>query len=137
MNLPALTLWPEWAWAICNLDKRVENRTWTPGNRLPIGSTLAIHAGKHIGGKPGPGALEDGLDGLLSMAGDKLGPDWGPVICCPKSAIVAVATIDGFDREQRTPWDVAGLWHWRLRDVKVLAAPIPCRGAQGIWMVKP
>ena len=48
--LLALTLWPEWAYAITHLGKDVENRDW---ERLPTwltGRYLAIHAGAHIGG---------------------------------------------------------------------------------------
>lgn len=135
----ALTLWPEWAWAICHAGKRVENRTWHPGKRLPVGSQLAIHAGKHIGGRPGVEVALDAVDIVLAM--------WetdGPIrtmdeerrlSTCPRSAIVAVATIAGFDQEQRTRWDVPGAWHWRLEDVEVLPAPAACRGAQGLWTV--
>lgn len=48
--LHALTLWPEWAWAIAYLPeplaKRCENRTWTPSpKQLQPGDWLAIHAG--------------------------------------------------------------------------------------------
>lgn len=133
MNLPpfALTLWPEWAWAICHLDKRVENRTWAPGARLPVGSRLAIHAGKYIGGTLG--ATDEGVEAVRFMA---RGAQTVGIDRCTTSAIVAVVTIDGFDQEQRTKWDVPGLWHWRFRDVEVLATPIPCRGAQGLWAVK-
>ena len=48
-DLRALTLWPEWAWAIHHLDKRVENRGWP----IPAGEWFALHAGKS---PTGPGA---------------------------------------------------------------------------------
>jgi hypothetical protein len=35
-----------------HLDKRIENRTWKPPQKL-IGQRIAIHAGKSIGGRPG------------------------------------------------------------------------------------
>ena len=66
---PALTLWPEWAWAIDLpelLAKRVENR----GYALPIGVWTYLHAGKHIGGKPGRPSLEGGLRSVERMARD-------------------------------------------------------------------
>jgi hypothetical protein len=26
-----------------------------------------------------------------------------------------------------------GQWHWELTDVRPLAGPVPCRGAQRLW----
>ena len=52
--MKALTLTPEWAWAVTALDKRVENRTWRPPERM-IGQRIAIHAGK---ARPDIGAVE-------------------------------------------------------------------------------
>lgn len=175
----ALTLWPEWAWLIASgvtwpsdlVAKLVENRGWRPSevtrnargataaaraqvlHALPIGSRLAIHAGKHLGGRPGQEATREAVHGVLDMfrranPGRPL-PAAMNHACraldtpgfadrlrdCPKSAIVAVVTIDGYDQRQLTGWDVPGAWHWRLRDVVVLARPVPCRGAQGLWTI--
>ena len=48
----ALTLYPEWAWAIVALDKRVENRSGrspvVAAARKLIGKPLAIHAGAKL-----------------------------------------------------------------------------------------
>jgi len=48
----ALTLCPEWAWAIAALDKRVENRSGrspvVAAARKLIGKPLAIHAGAKL-----------------------------------------------------------------------------------------
>lgn len=66
---PALTLWPEWAWAIDlphPLAKRVENRSYA----LPVGVWIYLHAGKHIGGRPGKPAVEEGLWAVERMARD-------------------------------------------------------------------
>jgi hypothetical protein len=63
-------------------------------------------------------------------------PDYWPereLLACPRSAIVCVATVTSFDRNQLTGWDVPGCWHWRLSDVRVLEQPIPCKGALGLW----
>jgi len=49
------------------LGKDRENRTWSPPAYL-IGDWLAIHAGKHIGGKPGDDALLAGLTDLRDLA---------------------------------------------------------------------
>ena len=63
-SLQALTLWPEWAWAIVHLGKRVENRSWS----IPRGKWFALHAGKHIGGKSGAAASIEGIESLCTMA---------------------------------------------------------------------
>lgn len=60
----ALSVWPEWAWAIVNLDKRIENRTY----QLPstaFGKRIAIHASKSIGG--GLGGKKGYITAILRM----------------------------------------------------------------------
>ena len=44
-ELLALTVLQPFASAIARFGKDVENRTWLPGARLPVGGWLAIHAG--------------------------------------------------------------------------------------------
>ena len=118
----ALTLHPEWAWAICHAFKRVENRSWHPGKRLPVGSRLAIHAGRTI-------RRASSVQGLC-------GVDAETIARCQTSAIVAFVTIAGFDRDVLTIWDASDQWHWRLGEVEVLDAPILCSGAQGLWSTR-
>ncbi len=164
----ALTLWPEWAWAIVSgqgwpddlVRKLVENRGWRPSDAprsgrgptaadrervlhaLPVGARLAIHAGKNLSGRPGAEAAHEAVAAVLGMyqranPGRQLPfPGFREALRdCPKSAIVAVVTIDGYDQRQLTGWDVPDAWHWRFRDVQVIAEPIPCRGAQGLWAI--
>ena len=143
----AITLWAEWAWMICILGdgrsdglipKRVENRDWHPGQRL-IGTRIAIHAGKHLGGRRGDPAAEEAIDSVIGMfrlanPGRALPFDFrGRLLTCDRSAIVCTATVVGVDREQLTGWDVPGAWHWRLQDVLVLPSPVARQGAQGLW----
>lgn len=64
--LLALTLWPEWAYAIFQLGKDVENRTWT--QRGIEGCFIAIHAGAYIGGRKGARATREGLQAVLATA---------------------------------------------------------------------
>jgi len=49
MELRAISLWPEWVYAIANLNKRVENRSWTAPRKM-VGTKIGIHAGKSFGG---------------------------------------------------------------------------------------
>lgn len=160
--LHALTLHPEWAWAIAylppELAKRVENRSWIPGRKnqqLQPGDWLAIHAGalgcSRFGGVWGKRLYQMILTCRKQERGtaDKLwrvtiqhNDDLGHHGCLDgvpmreaTSAIVALARVDYWDREQMTSWDVEGPWHWRLTDVRVLAEPVPCKGRQGLWRV--
>lgn len=136
--MKALTLHQPWAHAICHLGKRVENRTWAPPASLPVGSLLAIHAGKvhdHAGHR-------QILAARLSL----------PTIF-PRAAVVAVAKLIGTCDAagvrtcmsgRRIDIDAGGLsaWFcgpvgWVLDDVRVLREPVPCKGRQGLWDLPP
>lgn len=69
MRLDVLTLWAEWAAGIAYLGKLTENRGWWPPRSL-VGRRFAIHAGAHIGGRPGWPAHDIGLAGLRETALD-------------------------------------------------------------------
>ena len=158
----ALTLWPEWAWAIHNLDKRVENRGWP----IPLGEWFALHAGKNIGGRPGATACDEGLMGLVDMA-ERAGWDarligvdanWTAIFDkdgrtvgargshgdftyapIPTSAIVGLFRVTRHDAP-----NTGDLGGWRVFDAvanridyRPLTEPVPCKGAQGLWTVPP
>lgn len=151
-ELMALTLWPEWAYAVCHLGKRVENRPWAPTERqLRPGERFAIHAGKSVGGAPGRAAYQRGIVAVRDMAW-RAGwatpmPNGNFVLTeeeaeamrrlemCPTSAIVATAVLDRVAQDDSLPWAVPGSFHWCLRDVVVLDRPVPCRGLQKLWRV--
>ena len=63
----AITLWPEWAWAICRLNKRVENRGYRPPAAM-VGELVAIHAGKYFGGRAGRVATVEALHAIEDTA---------------------------------------------------------------------
>lgn len=150
----ALTLWPEWAWAICAPDKRVENRTWLP--HVAPGAQFAIHAGAYIGGRRSRVARDEGVGVVLHVAcagGWCLRPSGlfdgiSPRLrredreiqffpeAWPTSAIVAVVTYLESDRRMLSSWDARGALHWRIRLEHVLREPIPCHGAQGFWRLR-
>ena len=139
--MKALTLTPEWAWAVCHLDKRVENRTW-PAPAGIIGQRIAIHAGR---------AAPD-WSAVYLMAGcarwqvdryarmfrkpgvHRLHP-LGKELT--RGAIVATAVVAdcrAVDQRDAVGWE-AGPWCWDLADVRVLERPESCRGALGLWRV--
>jgi hypothetical protein len=150
----ALTLWPEWAWAIAHLDKGCENRTWTPdkGTLLP-GDWLAIHAGAHIGGRPGSVALGEGLQRVVQAAGEcgwtceqtaerqwvLTKPSFNPVVL--DAPHIATRALVALVRHQRIevggdgPWVHVDAFQWRWSEHVRLDEPILCRGMQGLWQV--
>ncbi len=150
--MKALTLWPEWAWAIEHLGKRVENRIWVPSpGQLKPGDWLAIHAGAHIGGRKGIPAMRKAAVRLANTANDagcwtslqpldliaSRGPAGRPfrLSNCTTGAIVAVAEYLGHDADRKTPWDGRGAHHWRLGRVGVLQLPVYLKGARNLWSV--
>lgn len=149
--MKAVTLWPEWAWAILHLDKRHENRGWQPPEQLH-GERLALHAGKTIGGgeqKP-PEAFEAVLgmaeragwdvdaraDGSYRFAKGNREVVLGSLSEIVTGSIVGTVVLAGAPLPGvRVAWGVPGQWAWPMRDVRALRHPIPHRGALGLWQV--
>lgn len=154
--MKALTIYPEWCFAITQMDKRIENRTWNPFISI-INQRVALHAGSRIGGKEGwlgepftkvsLSAMQAGWkvhrlyekDKIICFDFEKdgkivsLNPD--NVV---KKAIVAVATVTGASEstiKEPPPWGITGHKHWHLVDVDVLPEPIIIPGFQGLWNV--
>lgn len=160
-TLPALTLWPEWAFAITDLGKRVENRPQRVCRVVAktVGKAwLALHAGKHVGGRPGFPALLEGRRAVRQMSEQAgLGNPWahrtihvrhggdGFTLLCDEekgqpvtlhtSTVVAVVRVGGVLLPGRGGmlWQVPSSWALKLGDVHVLPRPVPCKGAQGVW----
>lgn len=137
----ALTLHRPWPAAIMHCGKRVENRCWRPPHSI-VGQDIAIHAGKTIDTDTAEDLLEE-WDVDETMVPGPLG-------------IVAIVRLlgyvdDGSESGRRVrygineDWALAALrseWFigpvgWVLGDVRPLASPVPCRGAQGLWSVPP
>ncbi len=157
----ALTLWPEWIWAILHLGRDVENRLYPPDRRLQVGDVFALHAGKEIGGPGGHNSTLEGLEYLARTAaangwevvseqtgplGRGRTPEWRLTFYHPETnryevldtatlvrgGVAAVATLDE-DREEYSAWAAAYAHPWPLRDVVELERPVPCRGFQKLW----
>jgi hypothetical protein len=140
--MKALTLWPEWAWAIVHLGKNVENRSWV----IPPG-LYCLHAGMRFGGRGKHPAhkryahsvlfhnarseslTEEQTDRLYKLTPDDI----------PFGSIVGVIRVTGHTH----PNDVTVRLGWHDRNsvanhielVSVLPTPIPCRGKLGLWTV--
>lgn len=139
-DLRALTLTPEWAWAVCHLGRRVENRTWAPPRAI-VGQRIAIHAGK---ARPDWDAVDlmAGCAGwrvqryahVYERPGERL---VFPGAKLTRGAIVATALLRGareVSQRAAVGWE-CGPWCWDLDDVQVLSTPVPCTGALGLWRV--
>lgn len=123
--LLALTLTRPWQLLIAKGIKKIENRRWEPAGRLLPGEWFAIHGGKTYDTTCQPTAMGLGVS-LDTFFGE---PSAAP------STIVAVARFAGIVTESRDPWFL-GPFGWVLDQV-VEIAPIPSRGAQGLWRVEP
>ncbi|MEE8309095.1 MAG: hypothetical protein V3R34_01730 [Hyphomicrobium sp.] len=149
--MKALSIHPEWAFAITHLGKRVENRSWRPP-AADIGKCFAIHASRHFGGSPGEKRALRQIEALRSMAkrcgwtdkgfDETLAAAASASLSCsaqrfrgiPVGSIVATARLVSCRRPARIPEPWAfGPWCWILEDVRRLEEPIKCKGRQGLW----
>jgi len=159
--MKALTLWPEWAWAICHLEKNVENRSRR--TLMPIGTDFAIHAGASFGGKNRSSfsidlAMQDVVP-MAARAGWRVGvsvaqnritayrTDSTNTVDCSgfdihMGAVVAVVQFDGILEPQNVyhrhdadkwPWWSGEHCGYRLSNVRVLDEPVEARGQLGFW----
>lgn len=127
----ALSITRPWAELILR-GKSVENRVWKaqqPGRILlhaakswePSALSFAAMAGPDVlaGMSQSPNDHRTGIVGVAevdSICGNEMvdaGRSWTPCQC--------------------GPWAMAGQYHWRLRNVRRLPRPVPCRGALGLW----
>lgn len=132
--MKAITLKHPWPWAVCVLNKRIENRTWEPWpKQLKIGDWLAIHGGKWPTSQNEIGGIEDEANDLANDFKDRdfaRNLHLADVKAC--SGIVAVCKFGGVVTESDDPW-FEGPFGWLLNDLVVLRKPVPCKGAQGLW----
>lgn len=100
--------------------KRVENRTWATSYR----GTLAIHAGKS----------KEWMDEDDFLLRDQL--FFGAIVAF--ADLVDCVTVHAARAGKPFEWlrthkHVSGPWCWILENIRPLAVPIPCKGAQGLW----
>lgn len=156
----ALTLWPEWPWAVCVLGKPVENREWPPPEDV-VGTDVVLHAGKSVGGRPSKVAMREGLN-AMSCAASAVGvrlvsaevqPDGRvrmttihPGCAEPRvthivpGSLVCVVRVAGVvdDKSDHPVADgpfYSGPFGWILEDVRPLSEPVACKGFQKLWQV--
>lgn len=142
--LRSISLWQPWAWAIAHAGKDTENRSWPPPSWL-VGSYLAIHASRRWD--------EESARGLERVMGIKVGrpPVLGAIVAVARVAGVHDGTDDPTDagglqlaaprgrcptkeHPEGSPWYAPGSVAWLLEDVTAIE-PVPCKGAQKLWVV--
>jgi len=162
--MKAITLYPEFAWAVCRLGKNVENRPRRMN--MELGTELAIHAGMAFGGSSkkyikidevfSPVAIMARRSGWIFEANiaenairgysvKKHNTFSDKVHMMPQGAVVAVAIFAGLLEpgstscavaERDWPWWAGDQYGYILEKVKVLKEPVAVRGKQGLWDLK-
>lgn len=137
-EMRALTIKPPWSHAIAFWGKDVENRT----RATYYQGDIAIHAGK----SRDDDALEDWrIVNAITRAGCG-GMSLGKIVavarlydCHPIPDETGLSGCGTPARDGRacSLWADESGYHWRLRDVRPLADPVPCRGMLGLWRLPP
>lgn len=156
----AITIWPEWVWAITHLGKNVENRSRRTKVLQP-GDEFAIHSGAYLGGSSKYVKAAEvfyPVDQMARRSGWRTGIRAADNVVVaynvnhpqtvetsihtlPYGSVVAIATFSGLLDPSCVPCNSETDWPWwdnqqfgyRLDDVRVLSTPIWCRGQQGLW----
>lgn len=125
-DTPALTLLNPWAYAITNLGKRVENRTWPAPQHV---DRVLIHAGKSWDAGVRP----------ATFGSDAANAPRSAIVAVARLAYVCQASVNSDELVcQCGEWASPRQMHWRLDDaVLTLRQPVPCRGALKLWRPDP
>jgi hypothetical protein len=128
----ALSLTQPWATLVAIGAKRVETRSWETGYRGP----LAIHAAKGFPDWAMDTCQEKPFRSVLLAAGI------AGVCDLPRGAVIATCRLVGCvptdiffpaERERAFGDFDSGRFAWLLDDIVPLPAPIPAKGALGLW----
>jgi hypothetical protein len=149
VSLRGLTLWRPWAASIVHGPKRVENRPWAPPSSLVRqGLWLALHAGKRWDEEGAEFILNKWHAANVEITKDARGTwmdrtrerrwpaKWTAQGIVGVARVVGAEEVGGMFGQPSDPW-AFGPWCWDLADVRALAVPIPCRGAQMLWTLPP
>jgi hypothetical protein len=155
----ALTLRHPWIWALLHLEKRIENRSWHPGQHM-IGQYIAIHGGAIPKSKRDWNEVIEDVTAIYTRilpkypeahvqqfrayfaekfpgeTPDKTSINLEQVVI---PGIVAVAKIGGVVTASDDPWFAQPVnrnetnYGWVLEDVVMLPEAVRCAGAQKLW----
>lgn len=143
--MKALSLTQPWATLVAIGEKAIETRSWATAYRGP----LLIHAASGFPNEARRFALASPCVDLLRLHGCL------PIQSLPFGCLVAVADLvdvrqipvqdtwpsrfDAAAQEHEAAFGDyrAGRYAWLLANVRPLPAPVPCRGALGLWTPPP
>lgn len=130
-HVRGLSLTRPWPWAFLNgpFPKRIENRSWKPSHSVMAIYHVALHAAKSWD--------EDDREFIEDATGIAVPPRDQHV----HSAIFAVCRIPRYvdENDAYTTLEEAqqfwffGPFGWVISDFVSLIAPVPCKGALGLW----
>lgn len=139
--MKALTLMQPWASLVAIGAKRLETRSWQTRHR----GKLAIHAAKAFPTNARQLCWQEPFRSVLGQAG-MAGPDELPcgmvlatcelvtIVRGGRPAALAVAALLPVSPHELWFGDFSpGRYAWVLDEIKPLAAPVPARGALGLW----
>ena len=125
----AISVRQPWAWAILQLGKRVENRTWKPPAKL-IGRRILLHALKASAPAEELLALQwMAARGLFSPGTMNL--DWPGLANLERGGIVGRVRLVGCVSYSSDPWFMGPIG-WLLDEATSIPF-VACRGALGCW----
>jgi hypothetical protein len=116
----ALSVWQPWPHLLVTGVKDVENRGWSTTYR----GRLWIHASQRF---------DRDAYRALRAAGVDL-PDLDRL---PRGALVGAVELVGCVRDAHSQWAEPGQWHWQMVQARELARPIPMRGRQRLFPIRP
>lgn len=120
VEINVITLKQPWASAIFCGGKSVENRRWQTSYR----GELFVHAGRSID--------RDGFEFVRRAGAERRMPMQLPLGQILGSVRVVDCRFEGFMDD---PWAMAGQYHWKLENPRLLSRPIFCRGHLKIWAI--
>ena len=135
--MKALTLYDPWATLVVLGEKQYETRSWSTSYRGP----LAIHVSKSFTGEMADLCHTEPFRSVLVELEDwpRLGCIIGTVElerCWRMDKYRGPEFLPEVSEKERAFGDWSyGRWAWPLSSPRLLAAPIPCRGHQGLWTV--
>jgi hypothetical protein len=121
--MKALTVRQPWAWAIINVGKDIENRSWN----TRIRGRIAIHAAQGM-------TREEYERGCTYIKRIKPRAKIPPYEDLERGEILGTVEIVDSIQDSGSPW-FEGEYGFVLSHPKKLPEPIPCKGALNFWDV--
>lgn len=144
----ALSIWPEWIYAFCFLNKRIENRGPKVAQtaRRFIGHWVALHGSKNIGGDPPVrGEWREYPHGKsireMAAIAESAGVEPPPfkmvddILACRGIRALGYLSEVLPPPRQRSGYHMPDCYGLRFSEVIVLPTAVEAKGALGFWRV--